>query len=145
MPTPLPTDYHLHFPDGLIGCPDWQHFTVERKPEIVPMLLLWSDDQPGLSLPVVNPWLVEDGYAPQLAEAERTALGLIEGDEVDWLCVLNVQPDGVITANLLGPIAFNRRTGRAVQVIQAQAGYSAAVLLGQAQAEVAHVGADATA
>jgi flagellar assembly factor FliW len=129
----------------MVGCPDWQHFTVERQPEILPMLLLWSEDQPGLSLPVVSPWLVEANYAPQLAEAERAALELAAGDEVEWLCILNVQPDGVISANLLGPLAFNRRTGAALQVIQAHTGYSPAVVVGQAHTEVAHAGADAAA
>jgi flagellar assembly factor FliW len=145
MPSPIPHDFRLRFPAGLIGCPDWQAFTVERKPEIAPMVLLWSDDQPGLSLPVVNPWLVEPSYAPQLSDADRATLEVADEANLDWLCVLNVQPEGVITANLLGPIALNRSTGQAVQVIQAQSGYSAAHRVGQAQPEAAHAGAHPTA
>ena len=137
----------LQFPDGLVGCPDWQHFHVERPAEMAPLALLVSEDQPGLSLPVVNPWLIRVDYAPQLAEADHLALQSAAPADLEWLVILNIQAEPpLMTANLLGPLVINRQTGVARQVILSLSGYPAAYLLGgtaePAQSEVSHARAD---
>lgn len=117
----------LHFSDGLVGCPEWQRFTMVRNPELAPVVLLESADQPGLSLPAVSPWMVKPDYAPNLDEVDRAALGPTGDGELEWLVVLNIQSQPLqMSANLLGPLVVNRRTGAARQVILSQSGYSAA-------------------
>lgn len=138
----------LTFPEGLIGCPDWQHFVLEAGPELAPLVLLNSADEPVLSLPAVNPWLIRPDYAPVLGEADRLALAPESEADLQWLAVLNIQPEPLaMTANLLGPVVVNRRTGQARQVILSNSGYAAAhpvqALEAPDRQEVTHVGPDA--
>lgn len=140
----------LTFPEGLVGCPEWQHFVLESGPDLAPVVLLNSTDEPALSLPAVNPWLVRSDYAPVLGEADRLALAPESEADLQWLAVLNIQPEPlVMTANLLGPLVVNRRTGQARQVILSNSGYAAAhpvrVLDAPACQEVTHAGPDAAA
>lgn len=140
----------LVFSEGLIGCPDWQRFSLDRSPALAPLSLLVSTDQPGVSLPAVSPWLVKHDYSPQLADADRAALGSADDGDLEWLAILNIQAEPlIVTANLLGPVVFNRRTGEARQVVLSQSGYSAAHSVGAASAqdenEVTYARADATA
>ncbi len=141
----------VFFPEGLVGCPEWRHFTLERPPELAPMALLVSQDEPNLSLPVVSPWLVKIDYAPHLMEADQLALQTEAGGDLQWLIILNVQREPpLLTANLLGPVVINPATGLARQVILSLSGYSARQVLDVVAAqppvnEVSHARADATA
>jgi flagellar assembly factor FliW len=152
MSATLPIEAELNFEDGWIGCPHWRRFRWEQPAEMAPVALLHSADLPGLSLPVLNPRLVAPDYAPWLTVADRAALELSDDGELEWLTVLNIQAEPlVVTANLLGPLAVNRRTGAARQVILADSGYSASHPVGAPHAaeapgaEVDHAGPDATA
>jgi flagellar assembly factor FliW len=98
---------------------------------------------------VVDPRLVDPAYAPELDEVDRAALGVTDDDSVGWLSILTVQNDPFkVTANLLGPIAFNPRTGAARQVLLSQSGYAAAHPLGDGRllmgSEVDHARSYAT-
>ena len=112
--------------EGLIGSPEWQHFLVRKSADMAPVKLLVSREQPGLSFPVVNPWLVDPSYEPRLAAEDRAALGGAENGDLEWLVLLNVQSNPFkVTANLLGPLVINQRTNAARQVVLAGSGYSA--------------------
>lgn len=148
MSSPTLFASELNFPDGLVGCPEWRRFTLRALDETGPVRLLVSTNMPELSFPVVNPWLVIPAYAPSLTEADRAALGVTDDAELDWLTVLTVESEPFkVTANLLGPLVFHRRTGAARQVILSQSGYSAAHPVGgtMTNSEVAHAGAHAEA
>ncbi len=124
-------EQQIHLPEGLIGCPDWRSFLLRRAEEMRPVKLLVSLDQPGLSLPVVHPELVAPGYQPRVSEEDAAALGLNSASELDWLVLLTIVNDPLkVTANLLGPVAFNKRTGVARQVVQSGAGYPVAQPVG---------------
>lgn len=117
----------LSCPEGLIGHPDWKHFLLRKSDKTEPVKLLISRDQPGLSFPVANPWLIQPEYQPQLSSADRQALGLSSADDnVEWLCMLNVENVPFrVTANLLGPLVINPQTNTARQVVLSRSGYSA--------------------
>lgn len=151
MTAPAMTTAELNFPEGLVGCPEWQHFVLESNPAMAPLVLLNSTDEPILSLPAVNPWLVKPDYAPTLGDADRLALAPESDSDLEWLAVLNIQPEPLrVTANLLGPLVVNRRTGMARQVILSNSGYPAAYPIQApwqpaAGPEVRHARPDATA
>lgn len=108
----------LTFNEGLAGYPEWQNFTLHKENEFHPVKLLVSQDVPGLSFPVVSPWLIEPAYEPTLSEANRQAIGIKDDQEIEWLAIMNVQNQPFqVTANLLGPLVYNRRTGAAMQLI----------------------------
>jgi flagellar assembly factor FliW len=114
------------FPDGLIGHPEWQHFELRKSDQIEPVKLLVSRDQPGLSFPVTNPWLLKPDYQPHLGQGDRQALNAGTNEELEWLTLLNVENDPFrVTANLLGPLVINPHTRTARQAVLSQSGYSA--------------------
>ncbi len=124
-------EQRIHLPEGLIGCPDWCSFLLRRTEEMRPIKLLVSLDQPGLSLPVVHPELIAPGYRPRISEEDAAALGLNSVMDLDWLVLLTITKEPArVTANLLGPLAYNRRTGVARQVVQSGAGYPVAQPVG---------------
>ena len=116
----------LTMPDGLIGHPEWQHFLLRKSDQLAPVKLLVSRDLPGLSFPVANPWLIKPDYRPRLSPADSQALHANADEGLEWLCLLNVEADPFrVTANLLGPVAFNPQTQTARQVVLSGSGYSA--------------------
>lgn len=129
-------EQQIHLPEGLIGCPDWRSFLLRRAEEMRPVKILVSLDQPGLSLPAIHPELIAPGYQPRVSEDDAAALGLNNASDLDWLVLLTIVNEPFrVTANLLGPIAFNKRTGVARQVVQSGAGYPVAQPIGFAPAE----------
>lgn len=124
-------DQRVYLPEGLIGCPDWQSFLLRRSEEMRPVKLLVSLDQPRLSLPVVHPDLIAPGYRPRISDEDAIALGLNAMSDLDWLVLLTITQDPArVTANLLGPLALNKRTGVARQIVQSGAGYPVAQPVG---------------
>ncbi len=118
----------LTFPAGLVGFPEWRHFLLQRRSPEDPVAALVSLDEPGLSLLVVDPWLVAPDYAPQPAPEDLEALGVADPRELTWLCVLDVPSEDSLegaTANLLGPLAVHLPSGRGRQVVLARSAYSA--------------------
>jgi flagellar assembly factor FliW len=116
----------LTLPEGLVGHPEWQHFVLRKSGEFDPVKLLVSRDQPGLSFPMVSPWLIKPDYQPRLHPADSQALQATSDEELEWLCLLNVESDPYrVTANLLGPLVINPHTQTARQVVLSKSGYSA--------------------
>jgi flagellar assembly factor FliW len=112
--------------EGLIGSPEWQHFLLRKSAETAPIKLLVSREQPGLSFPVVAPWLIDPNYQPRLDAEDRAALGAAQDGDLEWLCLLNVESNPLtVTANLLGPLVINQLTNVARQVVLSGSGYSA--------------------
>lgn len=129
------------FPEGLIGCEEWQRFVLEADPATAPVLVLRSLDEPAVSFLVTDPYLICPDYRFELAEADAAALEAASPDDVAVLCILNIKlsPSSplpqrgrgaggggiLITANLLGPLVIHKATGRARQVVLANSNYSA--------------------
>jgi flagellar assembly factor FliW len=115
----------LAFPDGLVGCQDWKNFVLlTDDEENLPVACLQSLDQPLVRLLVTDPRLVDAAYAFQLSDADRASLDLQPSDTTAVYCTLTVGTDGLITANLLGPLVVNTRTRRGRQLVLTESGYS---------------------
>jgi flagellar assembly factor FliW len=115
----------VHFPEGMVGCPDWHQFALSPGMDGGPIRVLQSLDEPAVSLLVTDPFLLAPDYAFELTDLDSSALQLIDPGDAHVLCVLTVRPEGPsVTANLMGPVVVNRRTGRARQIILASSPYS---------------------
>lgn len=112
----------LEFPDGLPGFPDARHFVLEALEEgFEPFCTMRSDDMDGLRFVVVPPGAVFENYVIEVPEDDVDRLGLDgAGDALVLVIVTVSQPP---TANLLGPVVINRRTGRARQVVLVGSSY----------------------
>ena len=101
----------LSFPAGLIGLDHLRRFTLVEDERIAPCRWLQSLDEPALAFLVVDPILVDPGYAPELPDGER------------WVIItLRPQPERS-TANLLAPVAIDPDTRTGWQIALHDSGY----------------------
>jgi flagellar assembly factor FliW len=109
----------LTFPKGLFA------FEQEKKYLLLPfagsggtLLCLQSADTPELAFVVMNPFSLDNSYAPVLQPEE---LKFLEGEDSREFCyyVLCVVKNPICesTVNLKCPVAINDRTNKAMQVI----------------------------
>jgi flagellar assembly factor FliW len=115
----------LHFDEGLIGCPDWRKFVLEPDAAGPAILLLRSLDEAGVALYVADPFTILPEYEFEVGEEDSRDLALSDPGDAFVLVVLTVHADPAsVTANLLGPLVINVRTGRGRQLVLAESGYS---------------------
>jgi flagellar assembly factor FliW len=136
----------IFFPEGLVGCPDWQRFQLESDPATAPALILRCLDLEGLSFIVADPRALLPAYSFEVAVSDLAALEVADPGALSPLVILNIQAEPFrITANLLGPLLINPATGRARQIVQSSHNYSAAhVLLDLSAPEGQHASAHAS-
>src|SRR5579862_6527297 len=111
------TDPAVTFRDGLIGQPDWKRFVlIMEDAEELPVAMLQSLDDPDCTMLVADPTMVEPSYTVPLSAEDRAALSLGKDGQPVLYCTLSVSPEGMISANLLGPLAINpiTRVGRQI-------------------------------
>jgi len=114
-----PEEGKLCFPDGLFG------FEEEKEFYLLPfeggegtLLCFQSAVTPALAFVAVDPFSLKPDYAPVLTAGELKALGAERSEELCYyaLCVVR-SPAADSTVNLRCPVAINRETRRAAQVI----------------------------
>ncbi|MGE3961802.1 MAG: flagellar assembly protein FliW [Dehalococcoidia bacterium] len=83
-----------------------------------PVEWLQSLEDPDVAFALLEPFAFKPDYAFELADADAEALGMREAQDALVRCVLTLHEDPEkITANLLAPLIFSRRTHMARQVI----------------------------
>jgi flagellar assembly factor FliW len=124
-------DELITFPEGIPG------FEHTRQYVIVPhkaytgkrgaFRWIQSLEEPGLALPVINPWVFRPDYAPTIPGQVLRQLGITDiFEQAQVMAVVTIpanNPAGT-TANLLAPILVNRETRIAKQVIIQNESYS---------------------
>jgi flagellar assembly factor FliW len=122
---PDAADHALVFPDGLVGCPDWRRFVLlTADDEQLPVATLASLDDRNVALMVTDPRIVAPDYELNLSADDRAILGLQDQTAPVVYCTLSLAADGLITANLLGPLVINPRLRRGRQLVLTDSGYS---------------------
>ena len=115
----------LVFDEGLVGCPNWRRFVLEPEavgPTIHTLRCLDED----VALYVCDPFTIVPDYEFEVGDADATALELKDPGDALVLVVLTVRTEpAAVTANLLGPLVVNRRTGRGRQLVLSGSDYSA--------------------
>lgn len=108
----------LAFDDGIPGFPRSRRFRLTQTGPDRAFQLLESLDEPGVSLLVVEPWLLFPDYEPDLPDADCEALGLADPGQAAVLCAVTV--DGAAReawANLRAPFVINVATHHGRQVV----------------------------
>lgn len=112
------------FEPGIGGFETLRRFALVREQDS-PVEWLVSLDDPDVSFAVLEPFLFESGYAFELADRDVESLGLHEAGDAMVRCLLTLNEDPEqITANLLAPLVFSRRTHMARQIILSESTYS---------------------
>lgn len=131
------------FEPGLGGFEPLRRFALVRDQDS-PVEWLVSLDDPDVSFAVLEPFLFREDYAFELAGRDVEALGLHEAGDAMVRCLLTLDEDPErITANLLAPLIFSRRTHMARQVILAEADYPLRAMVFHAEAVEAPLRASA--
>jgi flagellar assembly factor FliW len=128
-PVEVPEDSLLTFPEGLVGCPDWQRFALVSDSPDSPVALMQCLDADDACFLVTDPRHIWPDYAPAMTQEQLAQIGATRADQVEILCTLRTHDDGSVTANLLGPLAVNTESRLAVQIVQFDTDYSTQELL----------------
>lgn len=117
----------ITFPEGLPAFEQVKDFVLIANEEEAPFLWLQAVSSPNLAFIVVDPFLVNPDYRPDICDDDVDFLKLTDPNDALVLAIVNIHNsngDG-ITANLVGPIVVNtkERTGKQV-ILQNHLKYS---------------------
>ncbi len=113
-------DKILTFPNGIIGFPDMNRFTLMHDSEKDDNSIHWlqSVDEPSFAMPVIDPLYVKEDYNPLIEDDVLTDLKPLNEENTLVLVTLTVPRDlKKMTVNLKGPIVVNTQTRKASQII----------------------------
>ncbi len=120
-PVQIEVEDILHFPHGLIGFEQEQHWVLLGDAENESLGWLQSLKDADIALPVISPRRFAGDYQVRIV---RSQIDLLELDPNDQAFVLNVinRRDGQFTVNLQAPVIINldRRLGRQVITLDEQ-------------------------
>lgn len=106
------------FPHGLGGFESIKDFILVAKDHEAPLFWLESKDQEDLAFMLLDPFLLNPKYEPEIDEADLKEIQS-EGDkDLIVLCIAHIKNKIVkhMTLNLAAPIVINLRTGLGKQV-----------------------------
>lgn len=111
----------LHFPSGLIGFEDQQHWVLIADDQNQSLGWLQSLKQAEIALPVVSPRRFAADYQVRVVRSQIEPLELAQFEQAFVLNVVNRQHDQ-FTVNLKAPVIINldRRLGRQVMTLDEQ-------------------------
>ena len=106
---------------GIIGFPELKHFTMlhdEEKGSNVGIRYLQSLEEPGFSMPVMDPLVVHPEYDPEVDDELLTGVGNLTPENILVMVTVTVPADLTkMTVNLQGPFVINVEERKACQII----------------------------
>jgi len=111
----------IFFENGIIGFPDMKNYLIiydEEKGDKGKISWLQSIEEPGFTIPVINPLFVKTDYNPIVNDELIKPLGDLDPEEMLVLVTVTIPAKlEDITVNLKAPIVINALTKRACQVV----------------------------
>ena len=118
----------FEFPVGLPAFEQERRFRLLTRPEFSPLAVLESAGRPELRFVCAPAQLLDAGYRVETSEEDEAVLecGPEDAGAGHLLClaILTFPESGPPTANLMAPVLLNPGTGRGVQSIRPECGYS---------------------
>lgn len=102
-----------------LGFPDDNTFVLLPHSPSSPFFWLQSTSTPELAFVVIQPNLIKSDFAPPVPASVKKELQLVENQDPEFMVILTI-PKGKpkeMTANLLGPVAFNAKKQLAKQIV----------------------------
>lgn len=108
----------IEFQEGILGFEDLKRFAIILYESTEPIQWLQAVDDPMISLPIINPFLIKPDYELDVDDAELHSIGMPTIEEILIVNVL-VLPDDIqkATINLMAPILINLRTMQGRQIV----------------------------
>jgi len=115
----------IHFEEGIPGFEDFRDFIIVERQESEPIKWLVCIDEPEITLPIINPWLVRVDYDVKIDEGTVEMLEIESEKDVLIVCVVVIPRDNPkdMTINLLSPIVINIKNNKARQIVMEESKY----------------------
>ncbi|NCB31216.1 MAG: flagellar assembly protein FliW [Clostridia bacterium] len=111
-------DHIIRFDEGLLGFEQLKRFAIILCEATEPVQWLQAVDDPTVSLPIVNPFLIKPDYELDVDEGELQSIGM---PSVEEILIVNamVLPEQIhnATINLSAPVLINLRTKQGRQIV----------------------------
>lgn len=110
----------VYFQNGILGFEDYKKYTLifDSTNDSKTIMWLQSIEEPSLALPVIDPLLITDDYAPMVEDELLDVIGGVNEDNMFVLVALTVPADITrMTANYKAPIIINTDTLKGMQLI----------------------------
>lgn len=103
---------------GILGFDSFTKFSLSAYDPNTPFYWLTSDEDPNLAFIVMEPKYVLENYEFDISEDFAKSLELTSPDDAFILVLLSIPDDpSEMTANLLGPLVFNRHSNTGKQIV----------------------------
>lgn len=116
--TEIAPDSIITFADGILGFESLKRYAIILSDVCEPIQWLQSVDDPMVSLPIINPFLIVPEYELDVDDSELTSIGQ---PTVEDILVVNIMvlPEDIkkTTVNLSAPILINVRTRQGRQIV----------------------------
>ena len=110
-------DRVVTIPAGLLGFEEYTDFAVVES-EYEPLLWLQSLQEKSLAFLLIDPFLIADDYEAQIDDDELAKIGISDPSQVAVFAIVTVPSGGgAVTANLQGPLIFNKKNRQCMQVV----------------------------
>lgn len=108
----------VEFPSGLLGFENLRKFALLDSSQ-PPFLYLQSIDDPDINFVLLSPEVFRPDFKLDIAPGDLEELRIGENEDLLVLAIVTIPGEGQpITANLQGPLVFNRQKHLAKQCIQ---------------------------
>ena len=114
------------FQDGLVGLSELKHFTLQQSVDMLPIALLHSKEEKGLSFIVADPngWFPD--YKFNISDDDMAAIKAGDVNDLIVLVIINVSSDPFqITANMVSPLVINPKSKLGIQLVLEHSPYMA--------------------
>ncbi|MFO1488094.1 MAG: flagellar assembly protein FliW [Verrucomicrobiota bacterium] len=116
-----PVVTEVRIPAGLLGFERIKDYLLVANPAEEPFRWLQVKNDAALAFVVIDPFLVQPEYQPDIPQTDVEFLGLTDSRDALLFNIVTVYSPTRATVNLKGPIVFNRRTMIGKQVVLANA------------------------
>ena len=111
----------IYFADGILGFDSYKKYTIlydNEEGERPDISWLQSIEEPSLAIPVISPFLVMEGYNPEVEDELIKPLGDMNADKIIVLVSVTVPSDITkLSANMKAPFIINAETKKGIQII----------------------------
>jgi len=106
------------FPQGLFGFEDYTDYVLFKDPEHEPFYWLQCVNEKEIAFILIDPFLFRKDYEANFTDDELAEIGIKTCDNAVIFVIVTIPQDGrAMTANLQGPIIFNKESMIGMQAI----------------------------
>ena len=107
----------IYFPRGLFGFEDYTSY-IFFAAEHEPFYWLQSIDEKEIAFILINPFLFRKDYEVNISDDELAEVGITAHENILVFVIVTIPQDGSpMTANLQGPLVFNRENMTGMQAV----------------------------